>query len=273
MAIFIFTVFYMHMKIFSLFKNQSLQNTASDVKQAVKVRWQEIPSSRSAVPCMMFEKFGIKNEKAGDIFVKTAKVEGLNNYKILVESKSGRELGFEEFVINPKNKNIYGSYIKVASEYRQKGWRLGEVMRLASIMEMIKNNSRQIRIYSKDTAVYFHAKYKFQPAIYRIDERDSVLEMIMKDKSKNFGDLADEAKKIFKQIRLAPKDDVTQIELCKPVNNLVQKYIERALQEPNPEKNHPFTNGINMLLSKSTVIENKDFFNKLYEKHGIDYKI
>ena len=36
---------------------------------------------------------------------------------------------------------------------------------------------------------------------------------------------------------------------------------------------YPFDYGFNMKLTKENVIKNMDFFNNLFKKHGINYKI
>ncbi len=64
------------------------------------------------------------------------------------------------------------------------------MLRLASIMEIIENKSPFIYIFSKDTAVYFHGKYKFEPAIKAFKERNAALETIIQDKSPHFKDLS-----------------------------------------------------------------------------------
>lgn len=203
----------------------------------------------------------------------TAKTQGEGRYKILLNNKIGKELGYEEFSINPKNKNIFGFFINVSKDYKKSKFRFGELMRLLSVMEMNENKANHIKIYSKDTAVYFHAKYKFVPSIISFEARDKSILAVANDSSPAFADLAEEAKKLYQEIESTKDDFEAQRNLCTTVNNLVQRYIERALKEPNPEKNHPFNWGMDMTLTKGKVQENKDFFNALYKKHGIDYKI
>lgn len=261
------------MNVFSVLKPQNLEKTADAAKKAV-ISWKKMPvQSPDMIPYKIFEGFKLKNKTIGDIFVSTIKANGENRHKIIVNNRFGSEVGFEEFDINPRNKNIFGYSIKVKHGLRRKGTGLGELMRLASVMEMMENNSERIGIYSKDTAVYFHAKYKFRPDIYKFEERDYAILTVMNDTSRNFADLAAEAKEIFKQIKLTQDDAEAQRNLCKTVNDITHRYIQRALQNPDPSKSHPFNWGMNMILKKSDVIENKEFFNALFEKHGIDYKI
>ncbi len=265
------------MKFPDLFKGQFLRlarETSSNPQEAVKVLWREvIDSPKQILPSKVFEQFKLKNNIFGDILVRTAKTEGEGRYKILLNNSLGKELGYEEFSINPQNKNIFGFFINVSKDYKKSKFRFGELMRLLSVMEMNENKANHIKIYSKDTAVYFHAKYKFVPSIISFEARDKSILTVANDPSPAFVDLAEEAKNLYQSIERTKDDLEAHRNLCKPVNALVQRYIERALKEPNPEKNHPFTWGMDMILTKEKVQENKEFFNTLFEKRGIDYKI
>lgn len=210
----------------------------------------------------IFEPIKLHNEKIGDIFVKINHRQGHNNFQIDVENKLGKNLGYEVISIdNDKCKKIEGFNIKVEDEYQRKNFRLGELLRLASIMEMMENNSSHIKIYSKNTAIYFHAKYKFEPLMNDINERKHALDSISKDKSQKFLDLVEKAKTISKKLSRQETKD------------LVNEYIARALKNEKPEKFHKFEKGMTMILTREQVLKNKEFFNKLYERHGINYKI
>ena len=63
-----------------------------------------------------------------------------------------------------------------------------------------------------------------------------------------------------------------QRNLCKETNLLLEKYIEKIIKTDNYKK-FPFRSGIRMILTREKIIQNKDFFNSLFAKHGIDYKI
>ena len=52
------------------------------------------------------------------------------------------------------------------------------------------------------------------------------------------------------------------------------KYINKILSGDKKEyKKYPFEWGMSMELTKDDVYQNKDLFNSLFKKHGIDYKI
>ncbi len=222
-----------------------------------------------------FEPFSLNKGAIGDVFVKISKYHrGENNLYIEVKNPFGKELGHELLSMEKdKTRNIVGFDMRVADEYRRKSFRIGELLRLASIMEMLENKASHIKICSKDTAVYFHGKYKFEPAITSFDERNKVLQSIIDDESVNFQDLNQKAENLLHEALTTTDNPPNQRDLCVRTNELAKEYIERALLEDKPEKKHPFKYGLYMILKSDTVKQFKDFFNKMFEKQGIDYKI
>lgn len=255
-----------YMSILSL-KPKNIQNIPP-----VKVLWQtcEQPDGRK-----LFEQFKLNKGAIGDVFVNITKYHrGENNFIIEVKNAFNKKLGHELLSLeNNKTKDITGFDIKVEDEYRRKSFRIGELLRLGSIMEMMENKSSHIKITSKNTAVYFHGKYKFEPDITAFNERDCVLKSIIKDTSPNFEDFNTRAQKLLQEAVETKDNAPNQRDLCTRTNALVKEYIERALLEEKPEKKHPFNYGFNMILRSKTVEQFKDFFNKIFENQGIDYKI
>ena len=66
-----------------------------------------------------------------------------------------------------------------------------------------------------------------------------------------------------------PQDSKT---LFKGANGLINSFIDKAIEEKIPKKNLPDCS-IDMILSRKKALENKDFYNKLFEKSDIDYRI
>ncbi len=250
-----------------LINSQNLHNNLP-----VKILW------KNAGVCderRIFEPFSLHKGVIGDVFVNISKYcRGEENLFIEIKNRFGKELGHELFSMEKgKSKNIFGFDIQVADEYRQKSFRIGELLRLASIMEMVENKSPHIKICTKNTAVYFHGKYKFEPDITSFDERNQVLKSIIADKSPGFKDITDKAKKLLQEAVVTAANPVNQRDLCVRTNVLVKEYIERALLEKNPEKSHPFNYGFYMILKKDTVKNFNEYFNQMFKRQGIDYRI
>ena len=68
------------------------------------------------------------------------------------------------------------------------------------------------------------------------------------------------------------RDIIKQRMYCNEANQLFSQYINRALSN-HDIKSHKFDWVMDMKLTRENVFENKEFYNELFEKHGIDYKI
>lgn len=217
--------------------------------------------------------FSIPENKAGELFVKVKEAENGYGYKFITELKNkyNKLLGYEEFSFFDWTDNITGLYINVDKEYRQKNYFFGEILRLTSIIEMLENKIKNFKITSKDSAIYFHSKYKFEPAVTSFEDRKKLLQTIVNDRSNGFEDLSLTAQRLNKyfQNRISWQ---SQQEFQKQTNKLLQEYIKRALDKKEIDK-HSFKWTMDMCLTEENVRKNRDFFNGLFKKHGIDYTI
>ena len=191
-----------------------------------------------------------------------------------LRNKLGKVLGKETFSLKEDETQSTGMTLEVMPEYRQKGFNFGEILRLSSIMVMLKNKIKSFEIYSKNSAIYFHSKYKFEPAITRFNERDNALESIIHNTINNteFLEFKEEAEALVLKSSLN-KDSKSQRNLCIETNKLLKKYIEKVLEKKNRYKEHPFLSGITMKLTEENILANKKLFNSLFKKHNIDYTI
>lgn len=241
------------------------------IKPLVKPQWKNFSENDTR---RVFCAFQVQHDILGKLSVSIRDYnDSFNRWIIEIKNRMDKLLGKEIISIDKNNKSMAGYNILVEKEYQQKNFYLGELLRLASIMEIIENKCPFICIYSKDTAVFFHSKYKFLPAIKTFEERNAALETMIQDKSPHFKDLSIKAKDIENQIKANKGNTQKQRELTQKINYIVREYIKRALEEKNPQENHPFKKGMDMMLDAETIRRNKDYFNNLFEKHGIDYKI
>lgn len=214
-----------------------------------------------------------RHEIFGDITsVTTKSEEGINHFSTEIRNRLGKRLGYEIFSLEEGNKNIFGYNINVIPEYRNKNLRIGEILRLSSIIEMFENNAPAIDIYSKDTAIYFHSKYKFRPAIMAFNERDKALESIIRNALEGFEEFRAKAFDFIQRIKENP-DAASQRQLRDECNPFIYEYIQKVLQTTDAYKHHKFNFGMGMRLTAEDVKANKTFFNALYKKHGIDYEV
>ena len=84
-------------------------------------------------------------------------------------------------------------------------------MRLSSIIEILENKVKNFNIVSKDSAIYFHSKYKFKPNISSFKERDMLLKTVANNEQ--FADLREKAVALQSKI-LEEKDSARQGDFC-----------------------------------------------------------
>lgn len=235
-----------------------------------QVIWKDIsPNDRRKI----FNNFTLNNNILGDIFVSIKQIESpTQGFNIFIKNKLDKILGTETISIN-KDKEIFGFNIIVEPEYRRKKFKFGEILRLASIMEMIENKVPHIKIYSKNSAIYFHSKYKFIPNIKNFEERNKALNTILQDKTKGYENFCKQAEQLLNEISNNQNNPAKQRSLCGPANKLINEYIQKALTEEKPDKLHSFNYGMDMILKQDDVIKHKNFFNNLFQKHKINYHI
>ena len=99
-----------------------------------------------------------------NISTKVEKCRGESKkFRINIANKYNMKIAHEDFNINKKENELYGIIIKTSENYRKNN--LAEILRLGSIITMLKNGIKNFKILSLDTAVLFHTKYKFEPDI------------------------------------------------------------------------------------------------------------
>ncbi|MBO5386027.1 hypothetical protein J6A64_06905 [bacterium] len=205
--------------------------------------------------------FGVEHKEFGHLNVATKRTHK-GRYLITINNPTNTRLTKESFCMT--NDDIYGVSIKTGEPYRRK--HLGEITRLASIITMLKNGLKEINILSLNDAALFHSKYKFEP---HITDRHSAVIILKNIASSNIPKFTDRVKVILEQLK---KTDNTE-ELLKSANEIVSEFIEHIQKVEPRQKNHFQHWGLSMRLTRENVVQNKDFFNALFAKHDIDYKI
>ncbi len=215
----------------------------------------------------------IPNKYFGNLCIKSDVTQPkMDVFETKIFCPNGHKIGYEEFIMNA-NDSIEGLYIETKNEFKNCGARIGELLRLTSIIEFLENKKGKFNIYSKETAILFHTKYKFEPNMTQFSQRNKLLETILEDKNCKDEKLIEKAKTTYKEIIEGTIDAEKHRELCKQTNEIAKDYINYVQNNVENPKTHPFKHGINMVLTREKVLENKDFFNQLFKNHGIDYTI
>ena len=220
---------------------------------------------------MKIPKLKIHNKVLGELTT-TSVEKSLNIIETSINNESGERFAKEIYVLEDSNPIAIGLSINVEPEYINKGNNFGEILRLSTIITILENKLKEFQIYSKNSAIYFHSKYKFVPQLTTINQRISMLKSILFNCKDCYPEIREEADILLKKAKKF-QAGYPQENLTEQVNLLLKNYIEKVLQSPNEYTKHGFNTGINMTLTQDRILENKDFFNKLFEKHNIDYRI
>lgn len=218
----------------------------------------------------LFEDFPIKlksGEVEKDCFVKAS--TDTARYYIDVVNDSGRRLGMSTSN-NLKDKSVlYNNNIQnLHKDWNFQG--VGSTMRLGQIIVLLENPKlNKISLFSMGDAVYFHSKFKFKPAITDYSELTGKLEdILIHSGDKRFSQNVEEAKKFLELNKFEKKSNL------KEGNAILDRYLQNVIAN-NLHKDQKFHvySGFDMELAKKDILANKDFYNSLFQKYGIDYQI
>lgn len=219
--------------------------------------------------------FVVPENKFGKLYldVKMPKAGYGHNFITELRNRFDKLLGYEEFAYFEGSPNMSGLFIRVNDEYKQKGFNFGEILRLSSIIEIMENKVKNFEIISKDTAIYFHAKYKFTPNL-AFSDRDKFLKTLSGDKSNGYEKFSQKAQDLADKLKIAKEnaDIPQQRKICAETNEVLGEYLDKVIAEKS-QKQHPINYTMPMTLTDENILKNKEFFNQLFKKHGIDYNV
>ena len=166
--------------------------------------------------------------------------------------------------ILPEYKCMYISNMSTIPEKQQLG--LGTGLHLLNVVEMLENKDiKEINLCATPNAIPFHIKFGFYPSSEFYEEIEPNIEVISKDEDSKFRRFAVAAKELLS----LPVEDSEKSRIA---NSLLYEYTKFAILQKR-DLQYCFENSVPMVLKKETVLENKDFYNKLFRKYDIDYRI
>ena len=215
--------------------------------------------------------FQVQNERVGQVDVNVVERNlEQDRFRTEIFDLNKQLLGYDLFDM-PKADMMFEYDITVLPAHRGKG--LGELMRLTSVAHMVENNVDEMDLYSKPTAIYFHAKHGFEPNIKSFDQRKSSLEAVVANTLPNGDVFMPKAEKILKATdRPLTLTFEENQKYTLQTNELVKDFIKRVLAT-GAQDDAKFSFGFNMKLMRDTIFERAEFFNQLFKKHGIKFKI
>lgn len=213
----------------------------------------------------------LEHSKLGQISANVHRVEGKYlRFKSEIFNSTKEPIGFDEFsMIDMLHGSMSDLYIESRKDLQGKDFGIGKLLRLISVMEMLKNKINVMKLYSVNTAVYFHSKFGFEPKISCAQERDAALFSIAEHPA--FKDLYSKAEQYSQNIA---SENSNPAEMRPKINSLTKEFIDRVLKLGKGEyKNYPFDWGMDMQLSDKKIGEMHEFYNQAYKDCGIDYRV
>ena len=199
-----------------------------------------------------------------DCFVKTNREKDVQ--RVILVDNEDNELGYSKCT-QTGSKVFFNNSMYNYSDYKG----VGSVMHLTQIISMLENKLDKIELYSVGDAICFHAKFGFKSDIA---DNDNLLYFINKEilslrkSDKRFNSIVKNAQNWVSNTNISGKEKIRQGE------NIINEYIATINRlKLNNEDNFRMLTGINMCLKKETVLNNKEYYNNLFKKFGIDYQI
>ena len=191
--------------------------------------------------------------------------DALNINTIITDEKKSK-LGHYEYMINKSNATIKYGYIEAHLPQRRNG--LGEVLRLSSLIEFKENGIKTLEVEAYPNAIPFHLKCRLKPNLTTSYLTLKILNNI-KNNPKVQPYYLQVAEKLVKKIEKENSETLNK-DTMKFVNKFIESYTKQHLHNWQDTKIRPF---LPMVLTESRLKQFAGFYNNLFKKHEINYKI
>ncbi len=222
--------------------------------------------------------YKIQRKNEPDVFIKSDLDYGHNFFITKIADENDNLIAVNHFALDKADGIIETSAMNVLSKnYRNKG--LGTIMHLDRIVDLLENDMDKIVLFSTGEAALFHSKLKFEPDLNNGEQLENVLTEISAKNCNNMPELKPIVKRAYNYINsssyFSQKNCLIEPDFDK-ANKIISEYLH-IVNSKNLSKNDLFqyklNSDFNMILTHDSVMKNKEFFNKLFEKYGIDYQI
>ena len=215
------------------------------------------------------DSFNVKLLKEGnniDCFVKSYSANN-QNYSISLNDGKRKEYGHCLFDYNKEN----FFHLSTINNYTENLKGVGSVLHLTQIITMLENNIEKTNLYSLGSAINFHAKLGYKSDIKSVSEIKTFLmeEIAMKHYNDEiFSSVISKLEKWYAN-SFAPREKII-VEGNEIIDDFIRTINDNKLKY---DVDYKIISGIKMVLKREDVISNKEFYNNLFDKYGIDYKI
>ena len=200
--------------------------------------------------------------KNSNITLKEQRYNYQNNYDVDFYDKELNLNAKEHIGIYPEIKYMF---VDTMDSYdRNRGF--GTCMHLVNIIEMLENDIDKIELYSTPSAVAFHIKCGFKPDSTWDDGLAINIQKIRNNAYPELKKYAYNADNLLKNLDLSNKDAAA--------NQLLLDYISSACMTlPKEELKYLCSFPVHMKLTKQDILDNKNYYNNLFQTYKIDYQI
>lgn len=201
-----------------------------------------------------------------DCFVKSYM---MNNQHYSVSLNDGKMHEYGHCLFDYNKENLF--HLSTINNFSEGLKGVGTTLHLTQIIAMLENGVEKTKLYSLGSAINFHAKLGYKSDIQSVSDVEAFLidEIAMKHYNDGiFSHVISDLEKWFANSFMSDAkriSDGNQVidEFVRTINdNKLKYYVD-----------YNILTGIKMSLKREDVINNKEFYNNLFNKYGIDYQI
>lgn len=212
-----------------------------------------------------FEKFRAvdKNRKPLELFMD----EQNGCHTIFAKNHEGKNSTFE-LDFDLQNRSMKGKALIADPKHQE----IGQVINLAALMTFYENKLNHFKVFAFRESMQFFAKFGFKVTTDNTDEILKLLKLVKKSKGQEFEDLRRQAQFFSDRVSGKVKDEVPSLNYY--ANNVFSNYLKGLARKG--ERFDPDKIPYNARMDFSDwefQTDNKDYLNRLFKKHEINFQI
>lgn len=212
-----------------------------------------------------FEKFRAvdKNCKPLELFMD----EQNGCHTIFAKNHEGKNSTFE-LDFDLQNRSMKGKALIADPKHQE----IGQVINLAALMTFYENKLNHFKVFAFRESMQFFAKFGFKVTTDNTDEILKLLKLVKKSKGQEFEDLRRQAQFFSDRVSGKVKDEVPSLNYY--ANNVFSNYLKGLARKG--ERFDPDKIPYNARMDFSDwefQTDNKDYLNRLFKKHEINFQI
>lgn len=212
-----------------------------------------------------FEKFRAvdKNRKPLELFMD----EQNGCHTIFAKNHEGKNSTFE-LDFDLQNRSMKGKALIADPKHQE----IGQVVNLAALMTFYENKLNHFKVFAFRESMQFFAKFGFKVTTDNTDEILKLLKLVKKSKGQEFEDLRRQAQFFSDRVSGKVKDEVPSLNYY--ANNVFSNYLKGLARKG--ERFDPDKIPYNARMDFSDwefQTDNKDYLNRLFKKHEINFQI